>query len=565
MYHLTALSLLAITVGQIYAAPAIVVTKTITGTNSHRTWTSTQTRTKARTKTKIVSPNAGAPTCSAAANGTAVSLSPSAPSNAPIPPADFIGFGFETAFINDYANTFSENLINNIANRAGAPLIIRVGGTSGDRVQFDPNQSADKLCISGDCPIGSGATYVLGPSYFNGFKSFQNQHFSFQAPMGRTVNTTGSLDYVTRAWDATGASRVAAIALGNEVDIYGSGYTVQQYVTAALALEGKITDALGISSNERIFEVLDIAGPAGAFSVQNAFQAGIDKNGAVKYAAQHWYQHGSTTSYTPADEQQDILSHNAIVSKFNSGYSAGLAYIAANDPSVSWIISESGTSLIGPPLEYQDAFGGALWVVDFELYAMSQGVKRVDQTGRPAAPHSLWVPNTSANNPSNGIEQNIGPQVRGPYYGLPLVADFLGSTPGPVTEILSDDLATAYATYDASSGKVTRVALVNLKFWAKAVGGTRGSTTFDIPVSDPSVTEVKVQRLQAEAGAYAISYDNQGQDGMITYAGKTWSYQLDGGAGSTVAGVPAQETVSMCDGVVSVTVRDSEAALVLFG
>ena len=384
--------------------------------------------------------------------------------------------------------------------------------------------------------------------------------------MGSKVNTSGSLDYVKRSWDAIGADRVAAIALGNEIDVYGGSYTIQQYVNDALALEGDITDAIGISPHERIFEVLDLAGSGGnSFSVQGAFQDGLDSNGAVKFAAQHWYQvPTSLTTYTPETEQTNVMSHDAIVNKFQSGYSAGLQYIEANDPAVSWIISESGTSLIGPPLEFQDAFGGALWVVDFELYCMSQGVKRVDQTGRPAAPHSLWVPDDSANGPSNGKEQNIGPQVRGPYYGLPLVADFLGSSPGPVTEVLSEDLATAYATYDSNDGSVTRVALVNLKFWSADVGGARGSTTFEIPMAVKSITSVKVQRLQAEAGAHAIGYDNQGEDGMITYAGETWSYQLDQGKGSTVAGVPAQETVDVCDGVASITLRHSEAALVYF-
>lgn len=382
--------------------------------------------------------------------------------------------------------------------------------------------------------------------------------------MGKNVNTTGSLDYVTHAYQTVGAGRVAAIALGNEVDVYGSPYTVQQYVTDAKALETKITSALGLSSNERIFEVLDIAGAGGAFSVQNAFNAGLDSNGAVKYAAQHWYQSPSSlTTYTPQTMQANLMSHNAIVSKFNSGYSSGLSYIESNDPAVSWIISESGSSLIGPPLEYQDSFGAALWVVDFELYAMSQGVKQVHQTGRPAAYHSLWVPDTSANNAANGNQQNIGPQVRGPYYGLPLVADFQGTSSGKVTEILGDDLATAYAIYDSGSGALSRVALVNLKFWSADVGGTRGSTTFDIPVK-AGVKSVKVSRLRADAGAHALGYDNQGNGGMITWAGETWSYKLDQGNGSPVSGVAKTETVAVCNGVASVTLPDSEAAVVYF-
>ncbi|KAK5174300.1 uncharacterized protein LTR77_001380 [Saxophila tyrrhenica] len=554
------------------------------GATTSSRWTSRQrtytkpTLTKSRHSTK---PSSGTltsskathstipgPTCSRAANGTSISVPQSAPSGAPQVPSDFIGFGFETAFVNNYANAFSENLVNSIAKRVGSTLIIRVGGTSGDRVKFDPNQSEDAVCVSGDCPIGSGATYVLGPSYFDGFKSFPNQHFSFQAPMEKNVNTTGSLDYVTHTYHAIGADRVAAIALGNEVDVYDKPYTIQQYVSDAKALEGNITEALGLSPKDRIFEVLDLAGSGtGSFSVQAAFDNGLDSNGVVKYAAQHWYQvPTSLSNYTPETEQTKLMSHHAIVSKFNNGYGAGLQYIQANDPAVSYIISESGSSLIGPPLEFQDAFGAALWVVDFELYAMSQGVKRVDQTGRPAASHSLWVPDTSANDPSNGNQQNIGPQVRGPYYGLPMVADFMGTSSGRVVELLGEDLATAYAIYDPSSGALSKVALVNLKFWSADVGGTRGSMTFDIPVNS-SVSSVKVQRLRTAAGAHALGYDNQGKcgnGGMITWAGETWSYKLDNGNGSPVDGVNASETVDVCDGVASVELPDSEAAIVFF-
>lgn len=528
-------------------------------------WTSTKATSIKAHHTKSKYSTSPGPTCSAASNGTSISVSPSAPSGAPQVPSDFIGFGFETAFLNNYANSFSENLVNSVAKRVGGPLIIRVGGTSGDRVKFDPNQSEDEACIAGDCPIGSGATYVLGPGYFDGFKNFQNQHFSFQAPMGKNVNTTGSLDYVTHAYQAVGADRVAAIALGNEIDVYGSPYSIQEYVTDAKTLEDNITEALGLSSDDRIFEVLDLAASGnGAFSVQSAFTDGLDSNGAVKYAAQHWYQvPTSLSTYTPESEQANLMSHDAIVSKFKSGYGAALQYIEANDPEVSFILSESGSSLIGPPLEFQDAFGAALWVVDFELYAMSQGVKRVDQTGRPAAPHSLWVPDTSANDPSNGNEQNIGPQVRGPYYGLPVVADFLGTSSGQVAELLGDDLATAYAIYDSDSGSLSKVALVNLKFWSAEVGGTRGSTTFNIPVGD-SVGSVTVQRLRAMAGADALGYDNQGNGGMITWAGETWSYKLDNGNGSPVDGVNASERVEVCNGVASVELPDSEAAVVFF-
>lgn len=107
-----------------------------------------------------------------------------APNSAVQGSSSFVGFGFETAFINDYANNFTHNLLNSVAGKLNSVPTIRIGGTSGDRVLFDPSQEEVKVCIAGDCPIGSSATYILGPSYFDGFESLQDFGITFQAPPG---------------------------------------------------------------------------------------------------------------------------------------------------------------------------------------------------------------------------------------------------------------------------------------------------------------------------------------------------------------------------------------------
>ena len=386
--------------------------------------------------------------------------------------------------------------------------------------------------------------------------------------MGPDVNTTGSLDYVTRAYNATGADRVAAIALGNEVDVYSEQYnvtyTIEEYVADAKALEASITEALGLP-DERIFEVLDLAGGGGGsdFTVENAFEDGINSNSNTKFAAQHWYQVPTNlTVFTPETLQIYLMNHSAITSKFGDGYAAAVDYVETNQPQVDYVLSETGSSLIGPPLDFQDAFGACLWEVDFNLYSMSLGVKRLDATQRPAAPHSLWVPDNSTNDPALGDEQNIGPQVRGPYYATPMIADFVGHEPGAVVPLLEEDTVTAYASYSLASGALEKVALVNLNYWSADTGGQRGEVVFSIPISDSRINNVTVQRLHADAGAHAQGYDVQGNDGIITWAGEMWSYELDNGEGHLVTGEVVKETVEVCGGVASVSVEDSGAAIV---
>lgn len=179
------------------------------------------------------------------------------PDDAFVVPKDFVGFGIESAFLNNFANEFSENLVSSLASRMSLPPILRIGGTSGDYFLFNPDQEADKVCLTefGGCPNGHDATYVLGPSYFDGYTRFKDANMIIQAPLGNPVNTSNTLAYVWQAWENLGhGDRVAAIALGNEVEfIYNT--TADDYVDAALEIQESILANLSLSGDaSRIFE-----------------------------------------------------------------------------------------------------------------------------------------------------------------------------------------------------------------------------------------------------------------------------------------------------------------------
>ena len=327
------------------------------------------THPSALTKTEsVASPSSGQSVglCFPAAGlATSLYIPSSVPSDSAKVPGDFIGFGFETAFLNNYANSFSENLVTSVQKRVGSQIIIRVGGTTGDTLVYNPDQSEAAVCLNGDCPVGSTASYSLGPSYFNGFKSFPKQQFSFQVPLSTPLNLTGSVEYAKNAYQAIGGNRVAAIAIGNEVDLHVGEYTIQNYVSDAQKLEAGVRTTTGAAG--RIFEVLDLSGgdnSTNGFTVQSAFQNGIDRANNVKFVAAHWYQVPTNeVTFDPTTLQQDLLSHSAITSLFSQSYAAGVQYVAANEPDVSYVISESGSSLFYPPENFQDGFGAALWFV----------------------------------------------------------------------------------------------------------------------------------------------------------------------------------------------------------
>lgn len=199
--------------------------------------------------------------CSASATTQTrtISLPSSQPSDSTAVPGDFVGFGFETAFLNDFANDFSENLVNSLASRTGSPPIIRIGGTSGDKLLVDPKQDAIRICVEGECPVGSNARFSLGPSYFEGFKRFSKAKMTFQAPLGPDANSTGSLEYVRRAYHALGSERVSGIALGNEPNFYDK--TAAEYANTSKRLAADIIKDLSLS-NTKIFQMGNIANKA---------------------------------------------------------------------------------------------------------------------------------------------------------------------------------------------------------------------------------------------------------------------------------------------------------------
>ena len=253
-----------------------------------------------------------------------------------------------------------------------------------------------------------------------------------------------------------------------------------------------------------------------------------------------------------------LMNHTAITSRF-VGYEESISYIRQRNASVQYVLSETGTAIgnPGPPVWYCDAFGSALWSVDFNLAAMVRHVARVDDSGRPAAAHSSWVPDNSTS--------NVGPSVRAPWAVDPMMVDFIGKSPHRVVELEisgSPEVMSAYAGYLASTGDLDRVVLINMHPWKLSSGTVREVRAFDLVLGDEKVSHVRLQRLHADQGVEALGYDLGGAGGNVTWAGEQWTYKLDSGNGHFPSGKVEEETVRVSDGVAQILVPDSEAVIV---
>ncbi|KAK8048509.1 Glycoside hydrolase family 79 protein [Apiospora phragmitis] len=484
------------------------------------------------------------------------------PTDAFTVPADFVGFGIESAFLNNFHNGFSANLVSSLRQRMSQPPVIRVGGTSGDRFIFDPSQKEAKKCVGGDGPQGSQATYRLGPPS-------PDARISLKAPMQEAPTPlNNTLAFVRCAWDARGGdeSKFAAIALGNEPNFYRDT-TPADYAKEALRVQKAVIDELVLQGDGwRFFEVANIgSGAAAGFGVDDVLHAGINDNKLSNSAADHYYQISGKHDWTDDEMQNQMLSHRAITDRLQTKYAASIA--AARAAGLPYIMSETAAVIGGAPLTFMAGFGYGLWAADFGLACMARGVARVSNLARrPVAGRTFWVPDAT------GGDKSPGSQVRAPYPAALFLADFVGKNGGggdqPGGAVKELDLGVAdhpylstYAMYDAQqNGKLERVALLNLRLYngTRTASGQRGVETFRVPVPQ-GVQSIKVRRLHADGGAAAMGYDFGGAEHNVTWAGQQWSHSIDQGKGH---GQVAEDEVKVQGGVAAVDVPDSEAVIV---
>ena len=274
------------------------------------------------------------------------------------------------------------------------------------------------------------------------------------------------------------------------------------------------------------------------------FEAGINVNGTVKAVGHHYYQTDGST-----DLQTGLMSHVAISTHLDY-YRSFIDYLQtstqANGAPIPFIISEIGNSLNRfHDYGYQAVLGSALWGVDFQLYAMTIGVFRINWQQIMHSGFDFWLPVDSAGVPA---------QVFASFYAQPFIADFISS--GGQTRVSQLDITGAseyfvgYAAYDANVP--ARIALVNLKTWESNSTDPRGAEALTLSGLD-GVTSVTVNVLSSPNGATADA-------STITYAGSQWTYES---GGNEVTGVRDDtQHIAVVDGSVTLRVDDSSAVLV---
>lgn len=203
-----------------------------------------------------------------------------------------------------------------------------------------------------------------------------------------------------------------------------------------------------------------------------------------------------------------------------------------------------------------NSFGAALWVLDFNLWCASQNISRVHMHQGTNYRYQSWQPITT---------DLVSIGTKPPYYGNVAVAAFLGNSAQGSVQVqnlpLGDEREAAYALYEG--GELKRVLVVNLRQYNYTVNGTsdivnpvqRPVQKYEFQVSKNALPVAGVQRLLAN-GSDAIT--------GVTWDGFSFNYELAEGRPVRQLNVTGGELAIIKEGVVTVEVPDSSAAIVRF-
>ncbi|KAI2470986.1 hypothetical protein F4781DRAFT_388350 [Annulohypoxylon bovei var. microspora] len=433
----------------------------------------------------------------------------------------FPGFAFEESSFYAYSfdaqgkpNTFSQNLVNSVLGRTGGIPLLRVGGTSGDHGTFNSSQKdpTNFPATKSKPPMKDGVT--IGPSFFNAFENWPGAKFEFMVPF-RNTSYSHSLEWAKTGMRHISNESLYALEIGNEPNFYSwfkSGHA-PEYVKRYTNLQNELKQSIPSLGGQKIFQALDTsANFATNLTARDAFEQGLNKiASSIKQVAFHYYQGQGPKSL---NELQDWVRHSTTVEKMKD-FIPNIQYLKNNYKEIGFAFTEVGYNVGGGGGggTIDSNLATALWAVDFQLYCMTVNVKRVNWQQILMSSLNMW----------RAVDSKAGPAtVSANFYSQPFVADFISK--GGNTQVTKLDVGddskgtlTAYAAYE--SGKLARIALLNLDLWTPQ-NGTRAPVDFTIKGLHGTSKQVKVHHLSAPNGALA-------KEGL-TYAGLEWTLQSNG-------------------------------------
>ncbi|KAL9109934.1 MAG: hypothetical protein Q9227_005457 [Pyrenula ochraceoflavens] len=350
--------------------------------------------------------------------------------------------------------------------------------------------------------------------------------------------------------------KLAYWELGNEPDLYKTSaqgavrpanWTEASYdaewLNKTRTLKPVLAEACPDLADSYEFFGLSFAGVSNSLNPVTAWRDGIDVDQDIAQISIHNYiggatQPGVTLQGTLMNHTSTVTSANKFLNVSNILRPYGLPFILGETNS---LYNEGAPGL-------SNAFGAALWGIDFNLYCAANNVKRVHMHQGTSYRYQSWNP-VDSNTTTKG--------TKAPYYGNIFVASMLRNlttTNVTVSNIPRPSIYdAAYTAYVDST--LARVAVINMIEYNYTSSGTPSprpsqNYTFEVP---SGCETVGVQRLAAN-GSDAIT--------GITFDGYSYNWELDDGNPVLLSNVTRGESLVVgMDGLVTVELPHSSAVI----
>jgi hypothetical protein len=489
---------------------------------------------------------------------------------------------------NSKPNAFSNNLLNNIGLLTGAKPYIRVGGNTQDYALYngslkEATNGTYDLSRSSDYPT----TLSIGPLFFKSYGTFPDTKFihGFNLALGgnSSEGLTNLLETVPIACKALSDGKLFAWEFGNEPDLYvtsGSSPVrprtwhepqyVAQWLNGTRAIKSAIAAACPNLALNNTFNWIapSFAGTHDWLAPLTTWEDGLDTDGDIEQYSHHKYDHHLPALMNTSDKysyiggatapgvtlQGTLMNHSSNVHSLINPVK--LLISLQNFTNIPFIFGETNSLYNEGAPGLSNSFGAALWGIDYNLYSASVGVRRVHMHQGTDYRYASWQP-IHTNKTSIGTKP--------PYYGNIAVAAMMGDLTRHQVQIanipMTSELESAYAAY--VDGALDRITVINRREYNYTLDGAgavlnpaaRPSQLYTFSVSAECSPEVGVQRLIAN-GSDAVS--------GISWDGVSYNWELDMGKPMRLYNVTIGETAKVINGVVSVSVKDSEAVILNF-
>jgi autotransporter-associated beta strand protein len=250
-----------------------------------------------------------------------------------------------------------------------APAVLRVGGNSVDTTCWGGISNKTPITVS-DVDAFAGFVNALPTNW--------HVIYGINMSVNSPTNCAAEAAYVAKAL----GSRLLGFEIGNECDLYhgngirASSYTYADFVSQWQALAGAITNAVPGWAITNGGNGWTLTGPASAGNTTGyTVPFATNEEGIISLLTQHYYRaNGQSPSSTMAFLLQPDTSLPGTVSKLVA------AATNANLP-LGFRMDECGSYYNGGAPNVSDAYGAALWALDFMFTLAENGCQGINFHG----------------------------------------------------------------------------------------------------------------------------------------------------------------------------------------